>query len=79
MADAEKADFQDDFVTEEKDVENVISPEKSGPGDKEANKAPSPKPDQDPPPKEESQTVENSKEVAPPLITVTKGNFCGLG
>ncbi len=42
-------------------------PEDDVPGEKEANKTPSPKPDQDPP---------ESKEVAPPLITVSKGKLC---
>lgn len=64
MADAETANPPGDPPPEGKEQEN---PEEV-PGEKEANKTPSPKPDQDPPAK-----GEDNPEVAPPLITVTKG------
>ena len=61
MADASTANPKEDTVPEGNETGNAEPV-----GEKEANKTPSPKPDQDP---------ANSTEVAPPLITVTKGNL----
>ena len=60
MADAETANPAEDTVPEGQAAGNAESTEEPA-GEKEANKTASPKPDQDP-------------GVAPPLITVTKGN-----
>ena len=61
MADAETANPKEDTVPEGNETGNAETA-----GEKEVNKTPSPKPDQDP---------ANNTEVAPPLITVTKGNL----
>ena len=61
MADTETTNPSGDTVVEGNEAGS--DPVSGNVGDKEANKTPSPKPDQD----------EAQNEVAPPLITVSKG------